>query len=73
MVSIGELSLNVVKTNKPKTLTGLGQKATGWAKEFESLLSWTTNTLGGKREPAPILSFTRNVVSPSCSPWVGGS
>ena len=27
MVSIGELSINVVMSNKPKMLTGLSQKA----------------------------------------------
>ena len=38
-VNICELSINVVNANKPKTLIGLGQKASGQVQELVSFLT----------------------------------
>ena len=64
MVSLGELSINVVMSTKPKMLTGLSQKALERGQGFENILSWTPNAPGGERAPHPFGSTWRNVVSP---------
>src|SRR5215510_14533868 len=64
MVSIGELSINVVMSNKPKMLIGLSQKALERVQGLDNILSWTRNAPGGERAPNPSLSTVRNVVSP---------
>ena len=67
MVSIGELSLNVVMSNKPKMLRGLSQQALERVQGLDNTLSWTPNAPGGERAPNPFGSTLRNVVSPYCS------
>jgi hypothetical protein len=67
MVNTCELSLNVVMSTKPKTLTGLSQKALEWVQGLDNTLSWTPNAPGGERAPNPFGSTLRNVVSPYCS------
>ncbi len=66
MVSICELSINVVMSNKPKMLTGLSQKALERVQSLDNTLSWTANAPGGQRAPNLSLSTLRNVVSPYC-------
>jgi len=46
MVSICELSINVVMSNKPKMLTGLSQKALERVQGLDNTLSWTRNAPG---------------------------
>jgi hypothetical protein len=41
MVNEGELLLNVVKSDKPKTLIGLSQKASGQAERFSASFTQT--------------------------------
>src|SRR5712692_4791637 len=60
--------LSVVKSNKPKMLPGLGQKATRQVQRFHCPLAWALNAVGAQREPKPIRSLQRNTVSPSRSP-----
>jgi hypothetical protein len=64
MVSICELSLNVVMSTKPKMLSGLSQKAPERVQGLENTLSWTPNAPGGERAPNPCVSTLWNVVSP---------
>ena len=64
MVNTCELSLNVVRSTKPKMLTGLSQKALEWVQGLDNTLSWTRNAPGGERAPNPFGSTLRNVVSP---------
>src|SRR5919204_1575098 len=65
MVSICELSLNVVMSTKPKMLSGLSQKkALERVQGLDNTLSWTPNAPGGERAPHPSLSTLWNVVSP---------
>src|SRR5262249_17282205 len=64
MVSLGELSLNVVMSTKPKMLSGLSQKALERVQGLENTLSWTPNAPGGERAPNPCVSTLWNVVSP---------
>ena len=66
MVSICELSINVVMSNKPKMLTGLSQKALERVQGLDNILSWTPNAPGGERAPNPFGSTLRNVVSSYC-------
>ena len=66
MVSICELSINVVMSNKPKMLTGLSQKALERVQGLDNTLTWTRNAIGGERAPNPFVSILRNVVSPYC-------
>ncbi len=66
-VNPGEPLLNVVRRNKPKTLTGLSQKACGPAEEFPSLLSQTPAPPANRRDLPHARVCTRNVVSPSSS------
>ena len=65
MVSICERSINVVILDKPKMLTGLGQKGTVVRyRGSRSLLSWTPATTGEQSEPNPSSLHTSNMVSP---------
>ena len=64
MVNIGELSLNVVMSDKPKMLRGLSQKALERVQGLDNILSWTPNATGGQRAPNPFVSTLWNVVSP---------
>src|SRR5215510_2385915 len=66
MVSICELSINVVMSTKPKMLRGLRQKALERVQGLDNILSWTPNAPGGERAPNPSGSTLRNVVSPYC-------
>jgi hypothetical protein len=66
-VNIGELSINVVRRNKPKMLRGLSQNGTVAGTGFLHTLSWTPNATGKQRAPHPSLSTLWNVVSPYCS------
>ena len=63
MVNTGELSINVVMSDKPKMLTGLRQKAPERVQSLDNTMSWTANAPGGQRAPHPSLSILRNVVS----------
>ena len=68
MANVHELSINVVKKNRPKMLEGRGQNGNaagagvGLSPAMGNVLFG--HAVGGKREPKPILSFKRNVVSP---------
>ena len=64
MVSICELSINVVMSDKPKMLPGLSQKALERVQSLDNTLSWTPNAPGGQRAPHPFVSTLWNVVSP---------
>ena len=65
MVSICEVSINVVKPGTSQTCCQARTKmVSGRVQGFTPPLSWTRNSLGGKRRPNPIRSNTRNVVSP---------
>ncbi len=63
-MSICELSINVVMSNKPKMLTGLSQKALERGQSLDNTLSWTSNAPGEQRAPHPCVSTLWNVVSP---------
>ena len=64
MANACELSINVVTSNRPKALTGLGQTSLQWEGGFP-ILPHGRNTLPAeKREPKPGLLHVRNVVSP---------
>jgi len=63
-----ELSINVVRYERPKMLPGRSQK---WQRSGKGVLNsslmgpvFDRHAVGGKREPKPILSLERNVVSP---------
>src|SRR5436853_3299889 len=58
----------VVKSNKPKMLPGLSQKATWRAQGFHRPLAWVENAIGVQREPTPIRPFQRTTESPPRSP-----
>ena len=64
MVSKRELSLNVVRSNQPKMLSGWSQKATRRVPGLAGPWAWAINAVGGQREPNPSLSLQRNTVSP---------
>ena len=63
-VNTGELSINVVMSDKPKMLLGLSQKALERVQSLDKTLSWTFNAPGGQRAPHQSVSTVRNVVSP---------
>jgi len=72
MVNTCELLINAVRTNKPKMLTGLSQKACGLVEEFPFLFSQTLRPPANRQDlPHPVVQ-TWNVVSPSSSHRVGG-
>ena len=70
MVNVRELSINVVIKERPKMLLGRGQNGNaagaGAAKSPAMGNVLYGHAAGGKREPIPILSCKRNVVSPYC-------
>lgn len=57
-------SLRVVRSDKPKTLTGLSQNGTATGLEAPGSSRMGMNVVGAQREPNPIVSLVRNVVSP---------
>ena len=57
-------SLRVVRSDKPKTLTGLSQNGTATGLEAPESSRMGHNVVGAQREPNPIASLVRNVVSP---------
>ena len=63
--------LNVVKSERPKMLSGRSQQATQRVRGLSDPPPWvrkcTLHAVGGKREPKPILSMVWNVVSPYAS------
>src|SRR5262245_35459324 len=63
-VNRSELLTHVVRSNKPKMLRGLGQKALERVQGLAITLSWTHSAPGGQRAPHPSLSILRNVGSP---------
>jgi hypothetical protein len=67
MVNTHELPINVVRTNKPKMLTGLSQKARGLVWEFSLLPSQTRRPPADRQDLPHHMVRTRNVVSPSSS------
>jgi hypothetical protein len=68
MANVSELSINVVINNRPKMLTGRSQNgnAVGAGAQSSPVMGKVLygHAAGGQREPKPILSFERNVVSP---------
>ena len=64
MPNISELLQASLRPNKPKTLSGLSQKATQRVQGLDNPLVWAQNAAGEEREPKPIRSFQRNTVSP---------
>jgi len=67
MEKVTEPLLNVVRTNKPKTLSGLSQKARGWNRCFPLRLSQTRQPSADKRLLTHPIAQKRNVVSPASS------
>ena len=53
MANPGERSINIVTENKPKVLTGLGQKGTVAGTRIPPLLVMDTNATGGQSAPTP--------------------
>ena len=68
MEKVTEPLLNVVRTNKPKTLLGLSQKARGWHRCFPFHLSQTLSPPAEKRLLTHPMARKGNVVSPASSP-----
>jgi hypothetical protein len=67
MANPGELLINVVRSNKPKALTGLNQKVRGQVQwDFPSPVVVVRAT-GGEAEPKPSVIHPWNVLSPSSS------
>ena len=62
---------NIVKSNKPKMLTGLDQKVTQLVNPSEFWGYANNITAGVQTGPNPSLLFTRNIVSPYLSYGVG--
>jgi hypothetical protein len=60
--------INVVRTNKPKTLIGLSQKACGGHRSFPFLLSQTPAPPADRRLLTHQMAQKRNVVSPALPP-----
>ena len=67
MVNLGELLINVVRTNKLKALTSLSQKARGQGNEFPSSRTVVRTATGEQAGPNPSVIRARNVVSPHAS------
>ena len=64
MENLGELLINVVRTNEPKALIGLNQKVNGWYKSFPLLLSQTLQPSANRQLLTHSLVHKWNVVSP---------
>jgi hypothetical protein len=68
MVNRSELSINLVKTNKPKLLKGLGQKASGIDVSLVSRYTRLIKTTGEQTEPKHSMSSLWNVETPTVRP-----
>src|SRR5262249_38497177 len=66
--NLGELPINVVRTSKPKMLTGLNQKGTWPGAGVSPFPGRRCRATGGEAEPTPSVIHPWNVVSPSSSP-----
>jgi hypothetical protein len=64
----GELPINVVRTSKPKTLTGLNQNGTWPGAGASPFPCRRCRATGEQAEPKPSVIHPWNVVSPSSSP-----
>jgi hypothetical protein len=64
----GELPINVVRTSKPKALTGLNQKVSGPGLGAPPSPGRRCRATGEQAEPTPSVIRPWNVVSPSSSP-----
>ena len=71
MVNRSELSINLVKTNKPKLLKGLGQKASGIDVSLVSRYTRLIKTTGEQTEPKHSMSSLWNVETPTVRPKHG--
>ena len=49
--NLSELLINVVRTNKPKTLTGLNQQVCGWAQRLPPSAAVVHTATGEQAEP----------------------
>jgi hypothetical protein len=67
MANSGELPINVVRTSKPKALTGLNQKVRGQVQGDPPSPAVAVAATGGEAEPKPSVVRPWNVVSPSSS------
>src|SRR5271157_5877966 len=67
MANSGELLINVVRSNKPKALTGLNQKVRGQVQRDPPSPVVVNRATGGQAEPKPSVIHPWNVVSPSSS------
>ena len=67
MENVGEPLTNVVRTNEPKTLIGLSQKACGWNRCFPLHLSQTIQPPADRRLLTHPMTHKWNVVSPAFS------
>jgi len=67
MANPGELPINVVRSNKPKALTGLNQKVRGQVQWDPTSPVVVFRATGGQAEPKPSVIHPWNVVSPSSS------
>ncbi len=67
MENVSEPLINVVRTNKPKTLIGLSQKACGWHRCFSLHLSQTIQPPADRRLLTHPMAHKWNVVSPALS------
>jgi hypothetical protein len=68
MANSGELLINVVRSSKPKALTGLNQTVRGQVQGPLPSPAVAVEATGGEAEPTPSLIHPWNVVSPSSSP-----
>jgi len=68
MANSGELPINVVRTDKPKTLTGLNQNGTWPGAGASPFPCRRCRATGEQAEPTPSVIHPWNVVSPSSSP-----
>jgi hypothetical protein len=55
MANSGERSINIVKENKPKVLSGLGQKGTVAGTRTLPFLVMGTHATGGQSAPTPFV------------------
>jgi hypothetical protein len=69
MANSGELLINVVRTSKPKMLTGLDQNGTWPGARASPFPCRRCRATGGEAEPKPSVIRPWNVISLSSSPW----
>jgi hypothetical protein len=67
MANPGELLINVVRSNKPKALTGLNQKVCGQVQWDLPSPVVVIRATGGEAEPKPSMIHPWNVISPPSS------